>query len=268
LFKKIHKAITALFALALIIISLPAQSAYAATADVTLAVNPSSGEVGDTITISGSGAFLGSSGTFRIYFSDQQIQLGETDKYAEDHLTSYCFFPMTETIVNNSFTQTITIPSSLNTGLVTKDGTYYFYLAKFNGMIQKYAIVQVTPFKITGFSQATLTPTQGNVSDELEISGEGFWPGENLQITFDDIDITQDHIEGEPKAASSGAAAGTFNVVVPVPATSYGEKEVKVIGNNSGIEVTRTFTVRPKITLSPSEGGADTQIIVRGTGFD
>ena len=253
----------ALFALALIIISSPSQSAQAA---VILTVDPASGEVGTVVTITASGLYLGQNPQFRIYFSDQKIEIDNVDKYAEDTLTSYNYYPVTN-IDDDYFTQTITVPSSLNTGLITKDGTYYFYLARHNGTINKHLLQQVAPFKITGFTKATLTPTQGNVGQELTIEGEGFWPGENLQILFAGIDITQDYIDGEPKAASSGAAAGTFNVVVPVPVTSQGEKEVKVIGKNSGVEVTRTFTVRPKITLSPSEGGADTQIIVRGTGF-
>lgn len=254
----------ALFALAVITISFPAQSAHA---EVNLAVNPISGEVGSTVTVSGSGLYLSQTAVFRLYFTDQQIDLsGEADKFIEDELLRYSYFPVT-TIIDDSFTQQITIPTSFNTGLITKDGTYYFYLAKLNGLVEKYAIEQVVPFKITGFSVATLTPTQGNVGQELEIEGEGFWPGEDIQILFAGIDITEDYLDDEPKAASSGAAAGTFNVVVPVPVLSYGEKEVKIIGENSGVEVTRTFTVRPKITLSPTEGGADTQIIVRGTGF-
>ena len=267
MFKKVKQVLIALFALSVLMTFTPTQLTHAVVADVTLTVNPLSGEVGENVTISGSGTFLGSGGTFRLYFSDQVIQLGESDKFVDDHLTSYFFFPMNDTIVNNSFSQSIVVPASLNTGLITKDGTYYFYLTKLNGMIEKYALVQSVPFKITGFTKGTLTPTQGNVGQEIEIEGEGFWPGENIQILFAGIDITQDYVSGEPKAASSGAAAGTFSVVVPVPVANYGEKEVKIIGKNSGVEVTRTFTVRPKITLSPVEGAADTQIIVRGTGF-
>jgi hypothetical protein len=99
-------------------------------------------------------------------------------------------------------------------------------------MIKKYAIVQAVPFKITGFSVVTLTPTQGNVSDELEISGEGFWPGENLQVLFAGIDITA--ITGwRAQSGSSGASAGTLTWL-SLSRNSQGEKEVKVIGKNSG----------------------------------
>jgi len=264
LFNTIKKITMALFALAVITISTPAHPTEAA---VTLTVDPSSGEVGDAVTIHGSGLYLGQSPVFRIYFSDQEIDLsGDDDKYVEDNLIRYSYFPVTN-IVDDSFSQTINVPTSFNTGLINRDGTYYFYLAKLNGTINKYLIQQVVPFTIVGFTQVTLTPTQGNVGQELEIEGEGFWPGEDIQIIFNNIDITEDYLDGEPKAVASGAAAGTFNVVVPIPVSTYGEKEVKITGEDSGVEVTRTFTVRPKVTLSPVSGGTGTQVIVRGTGF-
>ncbi len=259
---KAYKVFTALLALVFLITSAPVP-ALAADSNVGLTVDPSSGQVGDSVTVSGTGLYLSQMVMFRLYFSDQQVDLSSGDKYAEDELTSYCYFQVNSNIVNNSFSQTIVVPAYLNNSPVASDGTYYFYLAKLTSIANKHIILAGTPFEIAGFSDVLFTPTEGHVGQELEITGEGFSPGESIQILFDGEDITEGYLDGEPKAASSG----TFNVVVPVPAASYGEKEVKIVGASSRIEVVKTFTVLPKITLSPTFGGPSTRIIVHGTGF-
>jgi hypothetical protein len=263
--KGLHKVFTALLALGFALISTPVP-ALSAESTVVLTVNPSSGQIGESVTVSGTGLYLGQTTMFRLYFTDQEVNLSQDYVYVEDTLTSYCYFPVTN-IVGDSFTQTVAIPAYFNNKPVDKDGTYYFYLTKLNGMVNKYVILDGVPFAITGFSDVALAPVQGSSGQELEITGGGFWPGENIQILFDGIDITEEYVDGEPKAVSSGTEAGTFSVVVPVPAASYGEKVVKVIGESSGIEANRTFTVLPKITLTPAFGGGGSQVIVSGTGF-
>jgi len=259
LFKGQCKVFGALAALVFILILIPAQPARAA---LTLEVNPSSGQIGEAVTIYGSELYLSQSATFRIYFTNQEVNLNDGDKYVEDELTSYCYFPVTN-IVDDCFTQTINIPALFNNRPVDEGGTYYFYLAKLNGMINKFVIIGGTPFEVTGFSEFALNPTEGHVGQELEISGEGFLPGEDIQILFAGIDITAEYTAGAPQALSSGA----FSVVIPVPAASCGENEVQVTGESSGITATATFTVLPKITLTPSFGESGSAVVVKGSGF-
>ena len=263
---KIKRTVFALMALSFLIILAPVHTANAA---VYMSVTPTSGEVRSTVTISASGLYLGYNPTYRIYFSDQYVDISDgSDKFIDDEMTRYSYISVTCTIVDNSFSQDLNVPTSFNTGLIDKDGTYYFYLAKqFSGGSQqggtKWLIQQVVPFEIVGFTQISLSASQGHVGDRLEIEGEGFLPGESLTIMFDGVDVT----EGAPKAASSGVGAGTFNGIITVPHSTYGNKEIKVIGKTSGTKVTRTFKVLPKIVLSKTEGAVGEEITIDGSGF-
>ncbi|NLE89417.1 MAG: hypothetical protein GX602_00550 [Dehalococcoidales bacterium] len=230
---------------------------------MVLTVEPSSGQIGDAVTIYGNDLYLGQNPMFRIYFSDKQVDLSGVDKYAENELTSYWFTQVTSSIVDNCFAQTVIIPSYFNNKAVDEDGTYYFYLAKHNGTINKYVLLKGEPFELTGFFEVSFIPSEGHVGQELEISGEGFLPGEDIQILFAGVDITTGYVEGAPQALSSGA----LSVVIPVPAGIYGEKQVTVVGESSGITATGTFTVLPKITLSPSFGESGSAVVVNGSGF-
>jgi phosphoribosylformylglycinamidine (FGAM) synthase PurS component len=259
---KLFRLISTVFTLALIGASLPMGQVSAAVPVVTL--NPAFGKIGTQVAVSGE--HFSNNEQYDLYVSNLNLNLEANIP----ETASFEYFSVVNTGNTGAFSgKLIDIPGILTDGeterLVNPYESLYVYVTIENN--DRFIVKGKAEFRVTGDIDVTLTPTQGNVGQELTIEGEGFWPGENLQILFAGIDITQDYIDDEPKAASSGAAAGTFNVVVPVPVTSQGEKEVKVIGKNSGVEVTRTFTVRPKITLSPSEGGADTQIIVRGTGF-
>lgn len=259
--KRSCKVFGALLALAFILISAPLP-ALSAESNLVLTVNPSSGQVGDSVTVSGSELYLSQSATFRIYFTNQAVNLSDGDKYVENELTSYCYFPVTN-IIGDSFTQTLNIPAYFNNRPVDEDGTYYFYLAKLTSIANKHLILEGTPFEVTGFSEFALNPTEGNVGQELEISGEGFLPGEDIQILFAGVDITAEYTAGAPKALSSG----TFSVVAPVPVASYGENEVKVTGESSGVIATATFTVLPKITITPAFGRSGSTVVVDGSGF-
>ena len=260
-----RKTLIALIAFVFLIVLMPARSASAAT---TISFNPSFGQVGDTVTVTGTGLYLGQLPKFYLYLSDKEVILGSGDKFIEDELDYYECFSVYDFLPEDgegtcSFSQEITIPAYIGSRPIESDGTYYFYLAKLMSMVNKYVILQSATFEITGFSKILLSVTQGQVGDEIEIKGDGYLPGEKLKIMFGGIDITASCIGAEPKVGNNGC----FSVVVPVPEVCYGEKEVRCIGKNSGIEAAKAFTVKPKIVLSSINGGRDEQITIRGTGF-
>ncbi|MGI6079115.1 MAG: IPT/TIG domain-containing protein, partial [Fastidiosipilaceae bacterium] len=113
----------------------------------------------------------------------------------------------------------------------------------------------------------SLSFTEGNVGEELEITGKGFWDNENIQIFFDDVDITADYVDGSPQVGSGASNEGEFTITVPIPASSNGSKTIKIKGSGSHIEVTKQFEVLSKLILEPSKGESGDQIIVTGTGF-
>ena len=131
----------------------------------------------------------------------------------------------------------------------------------------KWLIQQVVPFEIVGFTQISLSASQGHVGYELEIEGEGFRPGENLTIMFGGVDVTEDCLDGPPKVTSTGVGAGTFSAIIAIPHSTYGNKEVKVTGKTSGAKVTRIFKVLPKIVISQTEGAIGEEITIDGSGF-
>jgi hypothetical protein len=158
------------------------------------------------------------------------------------------------------------VPAVMNDGDIIRpvlNGTYYIYVTDAIKVIGDRVSFTVSGVQI----EANLSFDQGYVGEELEITGEGFWPGENVQILFDTFDITADYVDGSRVVGSSGANEGKFAITIPIPTSSNGEKEVKVKGLTSGIEVDLAFTVLPKLIATPVDGEPGIQVIVTGTGF-
>ncbi|MGI6079116.1 MAG: hypothetical protein ACOYCB_13350, partial [Fastidiosipilaceae bacterium] len=163
---KIKKTILALFAVAFVGVLLPAQLALASE---LITVNPFTGSPQDMMTIEGTGG-----GDYaRIYFSSQDVALG---KKIDSEVTIYKY--LGESGVDgghnmNSFT--CPVPSIMNDGSQTSpvvNGIYYIYMTSDKSK----AILGKTSFNVTGVNiNVSLSFTEGNVGEELEITGKGFW---------------------------------------------------------------------------------------------
>jgi len=258
LLSKIRKTILALFAVAFIGVSLPAQLVLASD---LITVNPLTGSPRDIITIEGKGG-----GDYaRIYFSSQDVALG---KKIDSEVTIYKYLGYSGVDGGNNMNLfTCPVPSIMNDGdqaCPVLNGIYYIYTTTDASKI----IQGKTSFNVTGVNiNVNLSFTEGNVGEELEITGKGFWDNENIQIFFDDVDITADYVDGSPQVGSGASNEGEFTITVPIPASSNGSKTIKIKGSESYIEVTEKFKVLSKLILEPAEGEAGSQIIVTGTGF-
>ena len=106
-----------------------------------------------------------------------------------------------------------------------------------------------------------LSTEQGTVGSKLTVKGKGFNDNEtNIEIIYDGSSV-----ETGIEASSKGSWEKTFKV----PASIRGEHIIDAQGTTPADKVSdQTFTVTPKIDISPKSGGVATAINIVGSGFD
>jgi len=213
------------------------------------------------ITIGGKGG-----GNYaRIYFSSQDVEPG---KRIDSEVAIYKYLGNSGVDGGNNMNSfTCPVPSIMNDGDQTYpviNGIHYIYTTSDTSKV----ILGKASFNVTGVNiNVNLSFAEGYVGEELEITGQGFWNNDNIQILFDDVDITADYVDGSPKVGSGASNEGEFTITVPIPASSNGSKTIKIKGSESHIEVIKQFKILSKLTLEPAEGETGDQVIVTGTGF-
>jgi len=256
---KLIKIVSSLFALVVLMAAVPATSVAAGS----ITLSPTSGTVGTVVTVSGSG-FLAST-QYRVYFSNQEANLGQD---IDNALTTYHYLGIVSTAPSSGdiIPKNYTIPSAMTSGTedenVNRDGIYYFYVTE--EAESSIDIVGKTTFRVSGFSSAQLSDDQGFVDDEVTVTGEGYKPGEQIQLFWDGADITDSIIEGDEEVDSTG----DFEFVFLVPEDEYGPHELVVQGDESFSQAEFEFSIMPSITIDPVEGGAGVTVLVSGKGFD
>jgi hypothetical protein len=105
---------------------------------------------------------------------------------------------------------------------------------------------------------ATLTPIAGPVGAPISVNASGFAPNSILTTTFDGVPATT-----APAVVEATTGSAIFSMLVPT-ATAGAHVVIVTDGVNS---VTKTFTVQPKVTITPLQGSAGTVATVTGTGF-
>ncbi|MBN1369900.1 MAG: hypothetical protein JW954_06670, partial [Dehalococcoidaceae bacterium] len=174
---KLIKIMSSLFALVIFLAAIPAVSVAAAVPVVNL--SPTFGPVGTTVTVSGTS--FENNATYQLCISNQSINL-------EANISTLASFGIISgTVDTNSagvLPQTqFVIPNQLTSGILRNVNAYeslYVYVAI--PITDDLRVKGKAEFRVTGNIDVDLSPTQGNVGQELEIEGEGFWPGEDIQI--------------------------------------------------------------------------------------
>lgn len=115
-------------------------------------------------------------------------------------------------------------------------------------------------FRVT--PSISLTPSSGPVGTTVTVTGRGFTATEpNIKITYDGI---------EQKTGITADSSGSWTTTFTVPISAKGAHQV--VGFSAITLETEvpagTFTVTPKISLSPTSGGVGTLVTVTGTGFN
>ncbi|MCW4011243.1 MAG: hypothetical protein NWF05_11615 [Candidatus Bathyarchaeota archaeon] len=120
-------------------------------------------------------------------------------------------------------------------------------------------------------SSITVTPNSGNVNQAgLSITGSGFVAGEAITVKLDGVTIAP--LAGVPATGltvintNGGILLYTGVSIVPAGSLVAGAHTITVTGVTGGIAVA-TFTIEPKITLTPSALRAGAVTVITATGF-
>jgi hypothetical protein len=205
---------------------------------------PSSGKVGQTIEVSGTG----------FASEEEDIEISFCGKVEEEDIViSFCGKVVeTNTPIvadeNGSWEAIIVIPP-LPRGTHTIDASGNSTVAS-----------DVPDVKFTVAAGILVKPSLAYVGDTITVAGGGFATGETgIQATF------------EGQVVASGITAkldGTWESSFVLPSSSYGSHNVLASGDITNPAVTTTLTTQAKIEeLSPAEGAPGDSVALTGSGF-
>lgn len=201
------------------------------TAEPVLRLNPASGPVGTTVTISGTlfNSYEGDS--IHILFDDEEIVA-----------------PVT-ILPGGSFTITWEISANATPGLHTISAVLKTAKSTFNGSAD---------FTVD-MRQLTLTESEGPVGTILNISGAGFYINELVTLSY-----------GNPAPTAIGTVtaspSGKFDYTYTVPAGTAGMHKFTA-ADARGNTAEAVFRVKPDVMLSIDAGAPGEIINIQGSGF-
>jgi hypothetical protein len=220
-----------------LLLSVFAVSPAAAGASVDL--SRSEGKIGDWVDVEYS-----ESDPVRFYFSSDKVSIGDE---IGNEVKAYMLITI----------GTFRVPDRLVDGSYERDvhgGEYYVYAASASK-----EIVAVAPFTVIK-GEIWLTPEEGSVGDEVEISGEDLRPNQEIVVEYEDDEVG---VTGGDIITDS---EGKFTCTVVIPDSVMGE-HIITVADESGDKPEAEFTVEPKITLVPAEQEGGKPVEVIGTGF-
>ena len=247
---KIFRILALAAILSLLVIAIPASPALAAE---SIDLSPSTGEVGDKIDIDGSG-FKTDGTRVYIYFSNQEWDVGDE---IDDDVTVYQLVKKRTPDVNGEIDTYFYVPEILDDGDDDEDvvGGYYYVYVTYGDNDDIEAIEE---FTIRGIE---LSPDEGTVDTEVEITGIGFTKSKDIRyIEYDDEDVDIESGDDETDRH------GEFISSILIPESIAGEHTITV-RDESNKEASTTFTVDPEMTVTPISGTKGDTVAVTGTGF-
>ncbi len=251
-----HGKIYYLLALGLIIALLLPLSATPAHATAgAFRLDPAEGEIGTLILVDG---FAFTAGTIvHVYFSSNEAVFGNA---IDVNVTAYERLAATSINIDGEFTTpyAFAVPDELNDGPVIEDvhgGDYYFY-ATYLGSPNIIALARFTVID----GEIELSPTEGAVGTEVQISGEGLRSNQSIIVQYDGDYIPID------SGDSTTDEDGSFTCAIIIPESVSGSHVITVI-DESGDRPEAEFNVAPEIGIEPTEQTAGEVVIISGTGF-
>jgi len=252
-----HTSIGYLLVLSLILALLVSASAIpisAAEGEGSIGVYPGEGKIGDVITIGGGG--FKASKTVYFYLSSREAGVGDDiDKTSAYELVVKAAITADGDFISSPI---FMVPDKLTDGRVKEDvhgGGYYVYVT-YSGSDEIIAVARFTVID----GEIEIDPEEGTVGTEVEISGEGLRPNQKISVEYEEGAV--DIISGDRETDSDGK----FICTIIIPVSPCGENTIAVI-DESGDSPSAEFSVKPRITLEPTEQAAGKEVTVNGTGF-
>lgn len=244
-----------LLALSVILILLIPLFPTPAHAAEYLFVYPYEGKIGDYIEIDG--ASFRENDIVSIYLSSQKAEIGES---IDEDVTAYEQVVRATTDASGNFDRTYTfyLPDALTDGEDIEDvhdGQYYIYATYY----RSYRIVAYTVFTVTD-GEIILDLEEGTVGTEVEVSGQGLRPNQEITIQYDGYNI--DIADGDSQTDNNGA----FTCTIIIPESTAGSHIISAV-DESGNTPETEFTVKPLIIIDPSEQAAGGEVNISGSGF-
>jgi len=228
-YAKLFGTLALVIILALLLVAIPATPALAAS----ITLSPTSGDVGTTVTVSGTGFVAGR--VIDIYF------------YYD---STYNVPTWTSASSAGTISTTFTVPN-------VATGAYLVRALDYDTQ----QFVATATFTVSAV-QIEIDPDEGTVGTEVEISGEGFDSREDIIVEYDGDEV--EIIGGDDDTDSDGEFEDT---VIIVPPSTAGNHTITVTGDDSNLNAEAEFTVEPQITVSPTSAPPGTDVTVTGSGF-
>lgn len=117
--------------------------------------------------------------------------------------------------------------------------------------------LQAAPVQANG-AYITVAPSSGVPGDEIKVRGYNFTANEWVDIYYDGARIYEIETDDD----------GDFPAVAfTIPEGRAGIHNVSARENGSSVNISATFTVKPRLTVSPEQGPVGTNVTVKGLGF-
>jgi len=196
----------------------------------SIGVDPNSGVIGDSITVSGKG-FAASESSVKVTYDGTDVKTGIT---AGD---------------KGSWSATFSLPGSAK-GSHTVDAS--------GSTTQAGAVPDAT---ITVSPKITSSPVSGGVGTSVTVTGAGFGKDEgSIRVTYDGKDA---------KTGISADSKGSWNVTLAVPSSVKGVHTIDAAGasTEAGDVPDVTFFVSSAVRIKPESGYVGDGITAEGCGF-
>jgi hypothetical protein len=168
---------------------------------------------------------------------------------------------------NSTYTVYWSSTTSLTTGTVSATGTIsiYFAVPTYTYIYTRgsYPITVTTSAGDTSnavyftiIPQVVLSTSSGYVGAQITVTGSGFYPSSSVTIYFDSTAVV----------TTTTTSSGTFSSVINIPSSYRGAHSVTA-NDGYGASSAITFTILPKVTITPTLAAVGDQITISGTGF-
>ncbi|MBN1161090.1 MAG: hypothetical protein JXA17_03990 [Dehalococcoidales bacterium] len=256
---KTYRILGVLIIFSLLLMVLPVMPVFAAH---SVSLSPTSGNVGDTVTVYGTFDDSGSTRIIRYYFSPNNLTPPVVISTASTYelVQSFDNEPDPDILADN-ITVNFIVPAILNDGSIAQNvtsGTYYVYAAF---LAADSLVVAKASFTVATATLDTPSPASGPAGTSVVVTGSNFPASTAITLKFDTTTIL-------PVSGTTTYPNGTLLTSFNVPSTAtVGAHTITVTAGTSIASATFTVTASPTINLLPVTGSAGTSVTVIGANF-